>query len=129
MKKRLSVCILAILSALLIAAVAADSSSTFKKIISINFKGSGSYTWPTTLEYPTALSVDMTFKNGSYTNTFYVGYIRDGIQHDMISYTANMHTLVWYIPSRYLFKSNDQIVWSNSVAQQAVFTLNTDSQF
>lgn len=128
MRKKLSIAIAVMLSLFIVGAIA--QSSTSKKIVSVNFKSTGSYTWPTTADYPSALSMDMTFNSGAYSNTFYFGYVRAGVQHDMLSYTADgTHSLVWYIPSRYFFQTGDKLVWSNSVAQNAVFTLNTDAQY
>jgi len=109
---------------------ASAQSSTSKKIVTVSFTNSASYTWATTAGYPSALTVDMTFNSGSYSNTFYLGYVRSGVQHDLLTYTADgMHTLVWYIPSRYLFQTGDKLVFSNSVPQAAVFTLNADFHY
>jgi hypothetical protein len=121
--------IASLVAVLLIATVTLFAASATKKLIDQRFTTSGTYLW-NTADYPSALSIDMTFVTGAYNNTFTFGYTRDGVYHEMLRQTAtNMHTLIWYVPSRYFWKTGDTLTWSNTVAQPATIAINADFQF
>jgi len=110
----------------LLACVSVGLCVTYRKIITVPFTTSGSYTVPTTAEYGGVLHFDMTFTGAAASNTLQLTMIRSNVTHNLLTYTATYKTLVWYLPSSYLIQTGDRFQWVNSVSGPAVMTIGVD---
>ena len=117
---------LAVAGALLICVTSVLCESTMRRLITVPFTTIGSYTLATTAGYLGIETVDMTVTGTALSNnTFTLSLVRGGVTHILLSQTAvSTKTIVWLMPSSVYLQTNDQLVWSNSVAGAAIMTFN-----
>ena len=124
MNKRLMVTI-GVLLVVVGVAVAAGVSHV-RKIVTVPFNGSSTYTFATTADNPGLISLDMSFVGAAVSNTFALTYVRSGVTHKLVTESASMKSLVWYPPQAYFFQTGDILSWSNSSTNSAIMTVNID---